>query len=97
MKNYILELKEASDEKDTEKTEFLLQKDAIETISALAYVGGKEFCEMMKTRLGVDAKSEEMKKRTDMASKRFSMALSILNEMTKFAEDISKEGGKEAK
>lgn len=97
MKNYILELKEASDEKDPEKTEFLLQKDAIETISALACVGCREFCEMMKTRLGVDTKSEEMKKRTEMAGKKFSMALAISDAMAKIAEDTSKEGGKEEK
>ena len=89
MKNYILELKEASDEKDQEKTEFLLQKDAIETISALAYVDNEEFCKMMKTRLGVDAKSEEMKKRTEAAGKRFSHAMALANFMANVAEKFT--------
>lgn len=97
MRTYILELKEASDEKDQEKTDFLLRKDAIEAIAALACVGGNEFCEMMKTRLGVDATSDEMKKRTHMASERFAIALSIANAAEKFAENVSKEGGKEEK
>lgn len=95
MRKYILELKKASDEKDPEKTDFLLRKDAIKTISALAYVGGKEFKEMMKTRLGVDVESEEMEKRTEAAGKRFAHAMALADVMANAVEKFHHENSED--
>lgn len=95
MKNYILELEEASDEKDPEKTDYLLRKDSIETIAALAYVGSKEFKEMMKTRLGVDVESEEMKKRTEAAGKRFAHAMTLADVMANAVEKFHHENSED--
>ena len=95
MRTYILELKEASDENDQEKTEYLLRKDSIETIAALAYVGSKEFKEMMKTRLGVDVESEEMEKRAEAAVKRFAHAMALANVMADAVEKFHHENSKD--
>lgn len=95
MRTYILELKEASDENDQEKTDYLLRKDSIETIAALAYVGSKEFKEMMKTRLGVDVESEEMEKRTEAAGKRFAHAMALANVMAGAVEKFHHENSED--
>lgn len=91
MRTYILELKEASDEKDQEKTDYLLREDSIETIAALAYVGSKEFVGMMKTRLGVDVGSKDMERRTKEAGKRFAHAMALANVMANAVEKFHHE------
>lgn len=95
MRTYILELKEASDEKDQEKTDYLLREDSIDTIAALAYVGSKEFKEMMKTRLGVDVESEEMGRRTEEAGRRFAHAMALANVMADAVEKFHHENSKD--